>query len=215
MNLEAGYEVVRRIKKHVASTSRPGVMLATSALEGCSTFSALNEGAGARKRHRRRGAPSSSWLSRWTIKHDTIGTTPWPCVNDVLAQGAEPLEFRTTWPWAATNPRSSRGHRRRSPTAAGRRKKGEMPRCRAVRRGASTTSPDSRWGVWRSRSRSTARRSRRATCSWARFERRALQRLSASVRKIVADNCLNLRESYPELSNKLLDEVLLTPTKST
>ena len=33
------------------------------------------------------------------------------------------------------------------------------------------------------------------------------------VRKIVADNCLNLRESYPELSNKLLGEVLLTPTK--
>ncbi len=26
VNLEAGYEVVRRIKKHVASTSRPGVM---------------------------------------------------------------------------------------------------------------------------------------------------------------------------------------------
>ena len=33
------------------------------------------------------------------------------------------------------------------------------------------------------------------------------------VRKIVADNCLNLRESYPELSNKLLGEVLLAPTK--
>ena len=27
VNLEAGYEVVRRIKKHVASTSRLGVML--------------------------------------------------------------------------------------------------------------------------------------------------------------------------------------------
>ena len=26
VNLEAGYEVVRRIKKHVASTSRPGTM---------------------------------------------------------------------------------------------------------------------------------------------------------------------------------------------
>ena len=33
------------------------------------------------------------------------------------------------------------------------------------------------------------------------------------VRKIVADNCLNLRESYPELSNKQLGQVLLTPTK--
>ena len=27
VNLEAGYEVVRRIKKHVASTARTGVML--------------------------------------------------------------------------------------------------------------------------------------------------------------------------------------------
>ena len=26
VNLEAGYEVVRRIKKHVASTSRPGTI---------------------------------------------------------------------------------------------------------------------------------------------------------------------------------------------
>ena len=35
----------------------------------------------------------------------------------------------------------------------------------------------------------------------------------ALVRKIVADNCFDLHEVYPELSNKLLGEVLLTPTK--
>ena len=33
------------------------------------------------------------------------------------------------------------------------------------------------------------------------------------VRKILADNCLDLHKVYPELSNKLLGEVLLTPTK--
>ena len=33
------------------------------------------------------------------------------------------------------------------------------------------------------------------------------------VRKILADNFLDLHRSYPELSNKLLGEVLLTPTK--
>ena len=33
------------------------------------------------------------------------------------------------------------------------------------------------------------------------------------VRKIVADNCFDLHKVYPELSNKLLGEVLLTPTK--
>ena len=33
------------------------------------------------------------------------------------------------------------------------------------------------------------------------------------VRKIVADNCFDLHRSYEELSNKLLGEVLLTPTR--
>ena len=37
VNLEAGYEVVSRIKKHVASTNRPGCMGNIGALEECST----------------------------------------------------------------------------------------------------------------------------------------------------------------------------------
>lgn len=37
VNLEAGYEVVRRIKKHVASTSRLGVMGNTALSAVCST----------------------------------------------------------------------------------------------------------------------------------------------------------------------------------
>lgn len=36
VNLEAGYEVVRRIKKHVASTSRLGVMGNIGASAECS-----------------------------------------------------------------------------------------------------------------------------------------------------------------------------------
>ena len=36
VNLEAGYEVVRRIKKHVASTSRLGVMGNIGAFGECS-----------------------------------------------------------------------------------------------------------------------------------------------------------------------------------
>ena len=42
VNLEAGYEVVRRIKKHVASTSRPGVMGNIGAFGGMFDLSALN-----------------------------------------------------------------------------------------------------------------------------------------------------------------------------
>ncbi len=36
VNLEAGYEVVRRIKKHVASTSRLGVMVTSAPSAECS-----------------------------------------------------------------------------------------------------------------------------------------------------------------------------------
>ena len=42
VNLEAGYEVVRRIKKHVASTSRLGVMGNIGAFGGMFDLSALN-----------------------------------------------------------------------------------------------------------------------------------------------------------------------------
>ena len=42
VNLEAGYEVVRRIKSHVASTSRPGVMGNIGSFGGMFDLSALN-----------------------------------------------------------------------------------------------------------------------------------------------------------------------------
>ena len=56
VNLEAGYEVVRRIKKHVASTSRLGVMGNIGAFGGMFDLSALNVKEPAepcRKNHRR------------------------------------------------------------------------------------------------------------------------------------------------------------------
>ena len=42
VNLEAGYEVVRRIKSHVASTSRLGVMGNIGSFGGMFDLSALN-----------------------------------------------------------------------------------------------------------------------------------------------------------------------------
>ena len=38
VNLEAGYEVVRRIKKHVASTARTGVMVRSAPSAACSIW---------------------------------------------------------------------------------------------------------------------------------------------------------------------------------
>ncbi|MEE1091170.1 MAG: phosphoribosylformylglycinamidine cyclo-ligase, partial [Paludibacteraceae bacterium] len=93
VNLEAGYEVVRRIKKHVASTERVGVMGNIGAFGGMFDLSALNvkepvlvsgtDGVGTKLK-----------LAFAMDKHDTIGIDAVAmCVNDVLAQGAEPLYF--------------------------------------------------------------------------------------------------------------------------
>ena len=93
VNLEAGYEVVRRIKSHVASTSRPGVMGNIGSFGGMFDLQALNvkepvlvsgtDGVGTKLK-----------LAFAMEKHDTIGIDAVAMsVNDVLAQGAEPLIF--------------------------------------------------------------------------------------------------------------------------
>lgn len=93
VDLEAGYEVVRRIKKHVASTNRTGCMGNIGAFGGMFDLSKLNikepvlvsgtDGVGTKLK-----------LALEMDKHDTIGIDAVAmCVNDVLAQGAEPLFF--------------------------------------------------------------------------------------------------------------------------
>ncbi len=93
VNLEAGYEVVSRIKKHVASTNRPGVMGNIGAFGGMFDLASLGfkepilvsgtDGVGTKLK-----------IAFATDKHDTIGIDAVAmCVNDVLAQGAEPLFF--------------------------------------------------------------------------------------------------------------------------
>ena len=93
VNLEAGYEVVRRIKKHVASTSRLGVMGNIGAFGGMFDLSALNvkepvlvsgtDGVGTKLK-----------LAFEMDKHDTIGIDAVAmCVNDVICAGAKPLVF--------------------------------------------------------------------------------------------------------------------------
>ncbi|MBQ1636413.1 MAG: phosphoribosylformylglycinamidine cyclo-ligase [Bacteroidales bacterium] len=93
VNLEAGYEVVRRIKQHVASTSRKGSMGNIGSFGGMFDLSALNikepvlvsgtDGVGTKLK-----------IAFALDKHDTIGIDAVAmCDNDVLAQGAEPLFF--------------------------------------------------------------------------------------------------------------------------
>ncbi|MDE5886843.1 MAG: phosphoribosylformylglycinamidine cyclo-ligase [Muribaculaceae bacterium] len=93
VNLEAGYEVVSRIKKHVASTNRPGCMGNIGAFGGMFDLGSLGykhpilvsgtDGVGTKLK-----------IAFALGKHDTIGIDAVAmCVNDVLAQGAAPLIF--------------------------------------------------------------------------------------------------------------------------
>lgn len=93
VNLEAGYEVVRRIKQHVSSTQRAGSMGNIGSFGGMFDLASLGikepvlvsgtDGVGTKLK-----------IAFAMDKHDTVGIDAVAmCVNDVLAQGAEPLFF--------------------------------------------------------------------------------------------------------------------------
>ncbi|MBC9705889.1 MAG: phosphoribosylformylglycinamidine cyclo-ligase [Enterococcus sp.] len=94
VNVEAGYEVVERIKKHVKRTERLGVMGALGGFGGCfelGSFSHLKEPVLVSGTD---GVGTKLLLAIESGIHDTIGIDCVAmCVNDILAQGAEPLYF--------------------------------------------------------------------------------------------------------------------------
>jgi len=217
VNLEAGYEVVRRIKKHVASTQRLGVMGNIGAFGGMFDLSALKikepilvsgtDGVGTKLK-----------LAFDLNKHDTIGVDAVAmCVNDVLAQGAEPLFFLDYIAVGSNDPVKIEAIV--SGVAEGCRQAGcaliggetaEMPgmyadgeydiagfTCGVVEKsklidGSKVAVGDVLVGIASSGVHSNG---------------------FSLVRKIVKDANLNLNEKYPEFGEKTLGEILLTPTK--
>lgn len=218
VNLEAGYEVVRRIKKHVASTSRIGVMGNIGAFGGMFDLSALNvkepvlvsgtDGVGTKLK-----------LAFEMDKHDTIGIDAVAmCVNDVLAQGAEPLFFLDYLAQGVSNPAKiesivagvAEGCRQSGCALIG-GETAEMPgmyengeydiagfTCGVVEKsklidGSKVKVGDVLVGVASSGVHSNG---------------------FSLVRKVLCDNNFDLKKVYPELDEKrCLGEVLLTPTK--
>ncbi|SDJ52158.1 phosphoribosylformylglycinamidine cyclo-ligase [Salimicrobium halophilum] len=93
VDVEAGYEAVERMKKHVASTMRPEVMGGLGSFGGLFDISGMSyqepvlvtgtDGVGTKLK-----------LAFETGKHDTVGIDLVAmCVNDIVAQGADPLLF--------------------------------------------------------------------------------------------------------------------------
>lgn len=93
VSVEAGYEVVKRIKSHVARTDRLGVVSGIGGFGGLFDLASLNykepvlisgtDGVGTKR-----------VIAKLMGKHDTIGVDCVAmCVNDVVAQGAQPLFF--------------------------------------------------------------------------------------------------------------------------
>ena len=93
VNIEAGYEAVQRMKTHVERTARKGILGTFGGFGGMFDLSELNlkepvlisgtDGVGTKLK-----------LAFMTDKHDTIGVDCVAmCVNDIVAQGAEPLYF--------------------------------------------------------------------------------------------------------------------------
>ena len=93
VSVEAGYEVVKRIKSHVARTNRPGVVSGIGGFGGLFDLASLgyNEPVLISGTD---GVGTKLVIAKLMDKHDTIGIDCVAmCVNDVVAQGAQPLFF--------------------------------------------------------------------------------------------------------------------------
>jgi phosphoribosylformylglycinamidine cyclo-ligase len=93
VNIEAGYEAVERMKKHVQKTARAGVIGGLGGFGGMFDLSSLNlkepvlvSGTD--------GVGTKLMIAFWMDQHETIGIDAVAmCVNDIVVQGAEPLFF--------------------------------------------------------------------------------------------------------------------------
>lgn len=93
VDIEAGYEAVTRMKKHVQKTARAGVLGSLGGFGGMFDLSVLNlkepvlvSGTD--------GVGTKLMIAFMMDKHDTIGIDAVAmCVNDIVVQGAEPLYF--------------------------------------------------------------------------------------------------------------------------
>ena len=217
VNLEAGYEVVRRIKSHVASTKRPGSMGGIGSFGGMFDLASLGyrepvlvsgtDGVGTKLK-----------IAFAMDKHDTVGIDAVAmCVNDVLAQGAEPLIFLDYVAVGRNVPAKieaivagvAEGCRQAGCALVG-GETAEMPGMYA----------DGEYDI-AGFTTGVVEKSHLIDASKVRVGDALVGIASTGVhsngfslvRKIIADAGLSLQDDIPEFGDKTLGETLLTPTK--
>ncbi|MBR5822070.1 MAG: phosphoribosylformylglycinamidine cyclo-ligase [Alistipes sp.] len=218
VNLEAGYEVVRRIKSHVASTKRVGSMGNIGAFGGMFDLGALNvkepvlvsgtDGVGTKLK-----------LAFEMDKHDTIGIDAVAmCVNDVLAQGAEPLVFLDYVAVGHNEPAKveaivagvAEGCRQAGCALVG-GETAEMPGM--YQDGEYDIAGFTVGVVERSKLIDAGERVKVGDVLVGIASSGVHSNGFSLVRKVVSDNNLKLDETYPELNGRKLGEALLEPTR--
>ena len=217
VNLEAGYEVVRRIKQHVASTQRKGTMGNIGAFGGMFDLASLGvkepvlvsgtDGVGTKLK-----------IAFAMDKHDTIGIDAVAmCVNDVLAQGAEPLFFLDYVALGHNNPEKveaivagvAEGCRQAGCALIG----GETAEMPGMYEGGDYDIAGFTCGVVEKSQLIDGSKVKVGDVLVGIASSGVHSNGFSLVRKVVSDNNLDLNASYEELNGAKLGETLLTPTK--
>ena len=217
VNLEAGYEVVRRIKQHVASTARKGTMGNIGAFGGMFDLASLGvkepvlvsgtDGVGTKLK-----------IAFAMDKHDSIGIDAVAmCVNDVLAQGAEPLFFLDYVALGHNIPEKveaivagvAEGCRQAGCALIG----GETAEMPGMYEGGDYDIAGFTCGVVEKSQLIDGSKVKVGDVLVGIASSGVHSNGFSLVRKVVADNNLDLNASYEELEGAKLGETLLTPTK--
>ena len=213
-----GGRAVDAIKQMVKDTNRPEVIGGIGGFGGLFSAAALKDMEDPILISGTDGVGTKLKLAFEMDKHDTIGVDAVAmCVNDVLAQGAEPLVFLDYVAVGHNEPQKIEAIV--SGVADGCRQAG----CALV--GGETAEMPGMYsegeydiagftvGVVEKSKLIDGSKVRAGDVLVGIASSGVHSNGFSLVRKILADNCLDLHKVYPELSNKLLGEVLLTPTK--
>ena len=217
VSLENGYDVVRRIKKHVASTARSGMMGNIGAFGGMFDLASLGikepvlvsgtDGVGTKLK-----------IAFALDKHDTVGIDAVAmCVNDVLAQGAEPLLFLDYVAVGHNEPAKieaivagvAEGCRQAGCALIG----GETAEMPGMYEGGEYDIAGFTCGVVEKSKLIDGSRVKVGDVLVGIASSGVHSNGFSLVRKIVADAGLDLNKKYEETGDKTLGEVLITPTR--